>query len=139
METGGRLVALDITDDVAKVVGSSGVEHGTALVFCKHTTCSVLVARPGPQMLRALRRAIDAIAPSGGYYMHDDLTIRTENLVENEPANGPAHIAHVFMGKASETLPIVDGEIALGGDQRVLLVELDGSRRRRYSVQVVGE
>jgi len=43
------------------------------------------------------------------------------------------------MGKASETLPIVDGEIPLGPNQRVLFVELDSSRDRRYCVQVIGE
>jgi secondary thiamine-phosphate synthase enzyme len=138
-KTGGRLDALDVTDEVIDVVRASGVMHGSVLVFSPHTTCCVLIGTPGAGMLGALERAVATIAPSGGYYAHDDLQIRTENLVLDEPANAPAHIAHVFVGKASECIPIVNGEIALGDEQRVLFVELDSSRRRRYCVQVAGD
>lgn len=136
--TRGRLDALDITDEVRRVVAASRVSFGTVLVFSPHTTCCILIARPGKRMLAALKRAMRTVAPEDGYYMHDDLTIRTENLVENEPANAPAHIVHVFVGKASETVPVIDARLALGQDQRVMLVELDASRSRRYCVQVVG-
>lgn len=138
-KTGGRLDALDITDEVLGVVRSSGVRHGNVLVFSPHTTCCVLLATRGDGMLAALERAMRTIAPADGYYAHDDLAIRTENLVEDEPANAPAHIVHVFVGKSSECIPVVDGELSIGDDQRVLFVELDSSRPRRYCVQVVGE
>lgn len=138
-KTGGRLDALDITQEVLDVVRVSGASHGCALVFSPHTTCCVLVAAPGLETVESLQRAMDAIAPADGYYAHDDLSIRTENLVEGEPANAPAHIFNVFAGKASESIPIVDGRLFLGDEQRVLFVELDCSRTRRYCVQVVGE
>jgi secondary thiamine-phosphate synthase enzyme len=138
-KTGGRLDALDVTEEVAEVVGSSGVANGTALIFSPHTTCCVLLAVPGRQMLQALERAMQTIAPDDGYYAHDDLNVRTENLMENEPANAPAHILHCFLGKASEAIPVQGGRLRLGPGQRVLFVELDSSRKRRYCVQVVGE
>lgn len=138
-KTGGRLDTLDVTEEVVSIVRASGVQHGSALVFSPHTTCCVLLARPGRDMVDSLERAIHSIAPEDGYYAHDDLDIRTENLVENEPANAPSHIAHVFVGKASECIPIINGELALGDEQKVLFVELDCSRTRRYCVQVVGE
>ena len=138
-KTGGRLDALDVTEEVQEVVQDSGITSGNVLVFSPHTTCCVLIATPSMEMLAALERAMQAIAPQDGYYAHDDLDIRTENLTENEPANAPAHIVHVFMGKASETIPVVDGRPVLGSGQRVLFVELDCSRPRRYCIQVVGE
>ena len=138
-KTGGRLDALDITGEVRDVVAESGVRHGTALVFSPHTTCCVLIASPNGGMIEALDRAMAKIAPHDGYYLHDDLEIRTENLTENEPANAPAHIVHAFIGKASETIPVTDGRLVLGPGQRVLFVELDSSRKRRYCIQVVGE
>jgi secondary thiamine-phosphate synthase enzyme len=138
-KTGGRLDALDVTEEVEDVVRESGVRQGSVLVFSPHTTCCVLVATPGSGMVAALTRAMQAIAPDDGYYAHDDLDIRTENLVEDEPANAPAHIAHVFLGKASECVPVSDGRTQLGPGQRVLFVELDSSRTRRYCIQVVGE
>lgn len=138
-KTGGRLDALDVTGEVEDAIRRSGIEHGSALVFSPHTTCCVLIARPGRPMMDALDRAMTTIAPDDGYYAHDDLVIRTENLVENEPANAPAHIAHVFVGKASECIPVSKSELGLRGGQRVLFVELDSSRERRYFIQVVGE
>ena len=138
-KTGGRLDALDITAEVEDTVRRSGVLQGTVLVFSPHTTCCVLLASPHAPMLDALARAMDTVAPEDGYYAHDDLDIRTENLVEDEPANAPAHIVHVFVGKASECIPIVGGDVILGAGQKVLFVELDSSRPRRYVVQVLGE
>ena len=138
-KTGGRLDALDVTDDAARVVVESGIKRGTALVFSPHTTCSVWVTRAGRETVESLRTAMQSIAPEEAYYAHDDLMIRTENLVEDEPANAPAHIFHAVAGRASECVPVDGGRLVLGEDQRILFVELDSSRKRRYLVQVVGE
>lgn len=138
-KTGGRLDALDITDEVASLVRESGVSDGSVLVFSPHTTCCVIVASPGSGTTASLEQAMERIAPANGYYAHDDLDIRTENLVDQEPANAPAHLFHVFTGKASECVPIAGSRLALGDDQRILFVELDCSRLRRYFVQIVGE
>ncbi|MDQ3878669.1 MAG: secondary thiamine-phosphate synthase enzyme YjbQ, partial [Actinomycetota bacterium] len=132
-KTGGRLDILDVTEEVIETVRESGVRNGSALVFSPHTTCCVLLCSPTPELKESLLATLETIAPSTGYYAHDDLSIRTENLVEDEPANGPAHIAHAVLGKASEAIPIIGGEIALGPRQRVLLVELDSSRPRSYA------
>ncbi|MPZ69491.1 MAG: YjbQ family protein [Actinobacteria bacterium] len=138
-KTGGRLDALDITEEVVEVVKESGIRTGNALVFSPHTTCAVLIARPGAGLMSAMERAMHTIAPNDGYYAHDDLQVRTQNLVDDEPANGPSHIVHAFLGKASESVPVSSGQVVLGDDQRVLFVELDSSRPRRYCIQVVGE
>jgi secondary thiamine-phosphate synthase enzyme len=138
-KTGGRLDAIDITGEIEEVVDASRISRGSVLIFSPHTTCCILIATPGQQMLEAMARAMATIAPADGYYAHDDLDIRTENLVENEPANAPAHIVHAFLGKASEAVPVAGGKLMLGPGQRVLFVELDCSRERRYCVQVVGE
>jgi secondary thiamine-phosphate synthase enzyme len=138
-KTGGRLDALDVTPEIEALVKESGVKSGSVLIFSPHTTCCVLLAPAGQGTVKNIEQLIASLAPANGYYAHDDLEIRTENLVEEEPANAPSHIAHVFMGKSSETLPIIEGALPLGSDQRVLFVELDSSRDRRYCVQVIGE
>jgi secondary thiamine-phosphate synthase enzyme len=138
-KTGGRLDALDITDEVRDLVEEAGIEHGTALVFSPHTTCCILLADRANGSIHSLAAAMDRLAPEDAYYAHDDLDIRTENLVEDEPANAPAHIAHIFIGKPSECVPVTKGQLHLGDGQRVLFVELDSSRPRRYTIQVVGQ
>ncbi len=139
IKTGGRLDIFDVTAEVTETVQASGVDAGSALVFCPHTTCCIVVGPPGVEAARALEATMSAIAPDDGYYAHDDLTIRTENLVEDEPPNAPAHILHAIAGKASECIPVAGGELLLGPQQRVLFVELDSSRKRKYLVQVLGD
>lgn len=140
-KTGGRLDALDVTQDVAEVVGASGIKSGNVLVYSPHTTACVLVANGDRSLVGSLDRAMKLLESSDGYYEHDDMSIRTENLVEDgeEPENAPAHLVHVFAGSSSEVIPIADGRVALGGDQRVYFVELCSSRLRRYCIQVIGE
>jgi secondary thiamine-phosphate synthase enzyme len=137
-KTGGRLDTVDITDEVVQSLAASGVREGSVLVFSPHTTCCVLLAKPGAATRDALEETMSRLAPDDGYYAHDDLEIRTENLVDDEPANAPAHIFQVLAGKASECIPVVNGSLLLGGEQRVLFVELDSSRERRYCIQVLG-
>jgi secondary thiamine-phosphate synthase enzyme len=138
-KTGGRLDAIDITADVLEVVGSSGVASGSVLVFSPHTTCCVLVTSGGTDLTQSLERVMMTLAPGDDYYAHDDLDIRTENLVDDEPANAPAHIFHAFAGKASESIPLEGGRLLLGDGQKILFVELDSSRLRRYFIQVLGD
>lgn len=136
--TAGRLDVVDVTQDVRGLIKDSGVASGSVLVYSPHTTCCILIAPPGAETMRSLERAVSEIAPEGTYFAHDDLDIRTENLIADEPANAPAHLAHVFVGKASECIPIVDGDIVLGLGQSILFVELDSARARRFCVQVLG-
>jgi secondary thiamine-phosphate synthase enzyme len=138
-KTGGRLDALDLTDEVNDLVRSSGVKNGSVLVYSPHTTCCVLVANGDRRMIGALEQAMRLLEPEDGYYEHDDFDIRTENLTEDEPENAPAHLVHVFAGKASEVIPVAEGDVALGEHQRVYFVELCSSRLRRYCIQVIGE
>lgn len=137
-KTGGRFDTLDVTEDVEALIRRAGVTNGSALVFSPHTTCVIMLEEPGPKMRSALERTMESLAPGDGYYAHDDLDVRTENLVEDEPANAPGHIFHVLAGSTSECVPVRDGSLALGNGQRILFVELDGSRKRRYCVQILG-
>ncbi|MFN2524820.1 MAG: secondary thiamine-phosphate synthase enzyme YjbQ [Actinomycetota bacterium] len=139
IKTGGRLDALDITDDVAASVEEAGLSGGSVLVFSPHTTCCVLVAPSGRSTVEGLQAAMEAAAPADSYYAHDDLSIRTENLEESERPNAPAHIAHMLFGRASECIAVAGGKLVLGDRQRILFVELDDSRKRRYYVQLIGD
>jgi hypothetical protein len=44
----------------------------------------------------------------------------------------------MLLGTAGESIPVRDGELCLGTWQRVLFLELDRERDRRWIVQVVG-
>ena len=135
---------VDISDDVRGVVERSGVALGQVLVSSAHTTAAVVVQEHEPLLLKDMARLLQRIAPADDYYEHNDFTIRTVNMADNEPENGHAHCQHLFLG-ASEALPIVDGAIQMGMWQSIFLVELDnpplrpeGQQARRLTVQVMG-
>ncbi|MXW23866.1 MAG: YjbQ family protein [Chloroflexi bacterium] len=135
---------IDVSDDVRGVVERSGVAIGQVLISSAHTTAAVVVQEHEPPLLRDMARLLQRIAPADDYYEHNDFTIRTVNMAENEPENGHSHLQHLFLG-ASESLPIVEGAIQMGMWQSIFLIELDnpplrpeGQQRRRITVQVMG-
>lgn len=135
--TSHALEFVDITDDVRDVVARSGVQFGQVCIFSKHTTSAIIVNEHEPLLLNDMARVLSRTAPAGDYYEHNDFSIRTVNMTEEECANGHAHCQHLFLG-TSETIPIHEGELAMGRWQRAFLVELDHPRRRSVVVQAMG-
>ncbi len=128
---------IDITEVVAGIVADSGAWSGQVTVFSGHTTAAIKVNEHEPLLLGDMARILAEIAPAHAEYDHNDFTRRTVNLDEDECANGHAHCQHLFLS-TSETIPIIDGQLALGTWQRVFLVELDRPRDRKVLVNVVG-
>jgi secondary thiamine-phosphate synthase enzyme len=140
LRTAGGLTVSDITEDVAASVRESGVRNGIACVYSPHTTCSVRVNEWEAGFLEDFTTLLRRLVPNDGYYAHDDWDKRTENICpeDMEIGNGHAHCMAMLLGPAGESIPVRDGELLLGTWQRVLFLELDRERDRRWVVQVVG-
>lgn len=128
---------IDITDDIDRIVASSGIQFGQVSIFSQHTTAAIKINENEPLLLRDLARTLRQFAPPNAYYEHNDFSRRTVNMNEDECANGHAHCQHLFLS-ASETIPVIDGRAAMGRWQRVFLIELDHPRLRRVIVNVLG-
>ena len=128
---------IDITQEVTEFVASSGFSNGCVVVYSKHTTAAIKINENEPLLMKDMERFLDRIASSEDYYHHNDFTLRTVNMTEDECPNGHAHCQHLLMS-TSETIPIIDGELQLGRWQRVFLVELDRPRSREVIIQVLG-
>lgn len=128
---------IDITADVERVVATSGIADGAVTVFSKHTTAAIKIGEHEPQLLKDLERVLASVAPEGRSYFHNDFSLRTVNMVEDECPNGQAHCQHFLLG-ASETIPVVDARLMFGRWQRVFLIELDHGRTRDVVVTVMG-
>jgi len=136
-DTSHTLEFIDITADVRDVVRRSGVNFGQVAVFSDHTTAAVVVNEHEPLLLNDMARVLSRLAPAGDYYEHNDFSIRTVNMNEEECANGHAHCRHLLLG-TSETIPIHEGEARIGRWQSIFLVELDHARPRSVFVQAMG-
>jgi secondary thiamine-phosphate synthase enzyme len=129
--TGGPNEFWDLTDLVREVVARSGVRHGQVTIGTPHTTTTLVVNEAETGFLNDFRKVITAMVPEDAYYEHDDHSVRTENVQEDEFINGHAHCRQLLTGQPSVTLPVVEGEVLLGQWQKVMFVELDQARERR--------
>lgn len=134
---------IDITDEVEEFIESSGVLNGIVVVFSKHTTAAIVIQEDEPLLLDDFRNLLDSIASSDAKYSHNDFDVRTVHMHDNECPNGHSHCQHLTLG-SSESVPVIDGKMALGEWQRIFMVELDGEKAqqigyREVVVQVLGQ
>ncbi|HSF17935.1 MAG TPA: secondary thiamine-phosphate synthase enzyme YjbQ [Vicinamibacteria bacterium] len=137
LDTEKRIQFIDLTGLVRERVRASEVVNGMVNVQTKHTTTAIVLNENEHQLLRDFEERLEAWAPRGVSYYHNDLEARRFQLRSDERPNGDAHARAILLG-ASETLNVVDGEVQLGPWQRLFLVELDGPRRRSISILVMG-
>jgi secondary thiamine-phosphate synthase enzyme len=131
---------MDLTDELRRAIKDSGVTDGMAVVFCPHTTCTLIINEWEDGAMEDFRQRLEELVPGGIYYAHDDLERRTQNLEEvHERQNGQAHVMQMLLSATSHAIPVAAGEPLLGRWQRLLLVELDDPHDRQVVFHVFGE
>jgi secondary thiamine-phosphate synthase enzyme len=128
---------VDITDRVMQHVRDSGMKDGLVCVYSKHTTAAIKINENEPLLIKDMEQFLCRLAPENAYYGHNDFSIRTVNMTEDECPNGHAHCQHLLMS-SSETIPLLDGQLQFGTWQRLFLIELDRPRSREVLVQIMG-
>ena len=120
----------EITDEVAKIVSQSKIANGTATVFVRHTSCSlVIMENAAPAARRDLENFFERLVPETGKYEHDD----------EGPDDSTSHI-RMALTRTSEVIPIAEGELALGTWQGIFLFEhRRAPHHRKIVVTVIGE
>ena len=114
----------DITADVARVVGQSGVTTGLCTVFVRHTSASLVVQENAdPAVLRDLARWMERLAPESDAYEHD----------AEGPDDMPSHLRSAVT-RSSESIPVTAGRLALGTWQAIYLWEHRSTGHRREVV-----
>ena len=112
---------VDITETVEDSLQEMNACDGVCVVFAAHTTCAITTADLDPgtdqDLLDALRRLLPRMS-----YRHP-----------HDPSHTPDHILSSLIGP-SVTVPYVNGRLALGTWQRIILVELYGPRARTVHI-----
>ncbi len=128
LETPGSGHIVDITPGVESVVGTSGVQRGVATVFATGSTVAVTTMEYEPGGVHDLQALLDRLIPPGREYEHNR---------RNHDTNAHAHLRAAVVGP-SESIPVVDGRLALGTWQQVVLIDFDDRpRQRSVTVHVV--
>jgi secondary thiamine-phosphate synthase enzyme len=128
ISTEGDADVIDITAGVERVVQSAGVEQGQASAFVRGSTAALTTMEYEPGGVHDLRTLLDRLIPADGDYEHNRL---------NHDTNSHAHQRASIIGP-SELVPVVDGRLALGTWQQLVLIDFDDrGRDRTVVVQVV--
>jgi secondary thiamine-phosphate synthase enzyme len=105
---------IEITSLIQQWLQTRAMTAGLLTLFCKHTSASLLIQENAAAEVRAdLESFFDAIAPEqSGRYRHDD----------EGPDDMPAHL-RAALTSVHLSIPIVDGQLALGTWQGIFLFE----------------
>lgn len=110
--TGDQDVVLDLTSDAADVVAGRG--DGLLQVFVPHATAGIAVLETGAGSDDDLLAALRDLLPADDRWRHRHGT----------PGHGRSHVMPALVPPYA-TVPVLDGQLALGTWQSICLVDLN--------------
>jgi secondary thiamine-phosphate synthase enzyme len=121
----------EVTAAVRAFIQAERLTTGLATVFIAHTSASLVIQENAdPSARRDLERFLDRLVPDG-----DPLF---EHTAEGDD-DMPAHVKSALT-RTSESIPILNGDLALGTWQGLYVWEhRDGRHRRDLIVHLIGE
>jgi secondary thiamine-phosphate synthase enzyme len=128
MDTPGNGEIIDITEGVESVARTSGIARGLVTVFATGSTVAITTMEYEPGGVADLQTLLERLIPQAGSYEHNR---------RNHDSNAHAHLRAAVIGP-SESVPLVDGRLALGTWQQIVLIDFDDRpRTRTVTVQVL--
>jgi secondary thiamine-phosphate synthase enzyme len=119
----------DLTHTVEGFASQASIRDGLVTVFVPGSTAGVTTIEYEPGVIDDIKKAIERIAPSTIQYDHD---------ARWGDGNGFAHVRASLLGP-SLSVPLIDGALALGTWQQIILVDFDNRpRNRTVIVQILG-
>ena len=118
IRTGASPSAVDVTDRVAGFVRGKG--DGLVSVFVPHATAGIAIFETGAGSDPDLLRHVDQLFPRDDRWAHR----------HGSAGHGADHVLPAFVSP-SAVIPVVDGRLALGTWQSVVLVDTNRDNRTR--------
>lgn len=115
---------IDITGKVARCVEEAGVREGLVVAFVRGSTAAISTIEHEPGGVHDLQAMLERLIPAVGDYEHNRL---------NADTNSHAHQRATVVGP-SEAVPVIDGRLALGTWQQLVLIDFDDRPRERTVV-----
>ncbi|MYD11617.1 MAG: YjbQ family protein [Chloroflexi bacterium] len=122
--TDHKTQVIDVTAQCLSLIGN--VKNGIAVFHLTHTTAALILCEHDAELREDFVKVADR-------WLRD---LRPFRHAQHTNPNAEAHILSAFAG-ASLTIPIVNGALALGVWQNILLLEMDGPRQRTITCMTV--
>ena len=121
---------INITREVERIVGQSGIKEGLCLVNAMHITASVYINDAESGLIRDYDDWLEGLAP------HEPISKYRHNRTGED--NADAHLKRQVMGR-EVVVAVTNGRLDLGPWEQIYYGEFDGQRRKRVLVKVIGE
>ncbi|MBK1640607.1 secondary thiamine-phosphate synthase enzyme [Chromatium okenii] len=132
LTTTAPIQIIDVTTHIKSIVQQHPVHNGQLTLYSAHTTAFVAINECEPMLQQDMVDFLMTLVPPPHSLRHNI------NPIDGR-LNAHSHLLGLFMN-ASETIPIVNGELLLGNWQSIFFIELDGPREERIlRVQIAGE
>jgi secondary thiamine-phosphate synthase enzyme len=118
---------VDITPKLQELVAESRIRTGVLTVQMLGSTGAITTIEYESGALSDLRRALEVVAPADADYAHN---------ARWGDGNGFSHVRSALL-KTSLSLPVIEGELAVGIWQQVVAINLDNRERVRELVAVL--
>jgi len=121
---------VNITREVERVLGESGVREGLVLVNAMHISASVFINDDEPGLHHDFEAWLERLAPHApvSQYRHND----------TGEDNADAHLKRQVMGR-EVVVAVTAGRLDFGPWEQIFYGEFDGKRKKRVLIKVIGE
>lgn len=127
---------IDMTEIVKKEVSNSKIKNGIVNIYTKHTTTAIRINENESGLIDDFKVFLEKKAPQFKKYEHDKIEQRPVPI--DEPINAHSHLKSCLMG-SSETIPLINSKILIGQWQSIFFVDLDGPRKRKMLIHIIGK
>ena len=128
-----RLQFMDLTKRIRDLIQRDNITKGLVVLSCLHTTTALFINEWQEALLHDLRVLLDRLVRERDGYRHDD-----QRYSDCDRGNAHSHLRSMLLSRQL-SVPVVDGEMALGTFQSIIFAELDGPRERHIHLQVLAE
>jgi len=136
VQTGQGLSIHNLMPAIKRELAASGIAQGFVIVSSRHTTTAITINEDEARLRTDIETFFARLVPATDRYLHNDIHLR--DCPQDEPENAHSHLIAMLLG-SSESIPLINGELAMGQWQSVMLLELDGPRPRTVNIQIIGE
>ncbi len=127
--TAARREIVNITPQVEEALRESGVQEGLVLVNAMHITASVFINDDEGGLHADYERWLEKLAPEKPYSQY------AHNGYED---NADAHLKRTIMGR-EVVVAVTRGKLDFGPWEQIFYYELDGKRKKRALIKIIGE
>ena len=129
LKTTEKTDIIDITSLAKSFVGRTSTQTGALILFTPGSTAALTTIEYESGVINDLRAAIERLAPERLSYEHNERW---------GDGNGYAHVRSALLGPSLH-VPLIDGRLALGTWQQIVLLDFDNRARQRHVImQIMG-